>query len=265
VVGVLFAIPALRLTGIYLAIATLALGAIAEDIIILLEHFTGGVEGVYLETDPLFAIEFDRYAQQLGSAAPGHSFYWLCLLCVTLAALGYMNLLRSATGRAFTAVRDSETSARAMGVNIAKVKTLAFGFSCFATGVAGALLAHFLGAFNYEAFGLLISIQLLLMITIGGLGFIQGAFVGALLIGMLPLGIVTAREFIADAFGFGNFSLPGMDQAVLAVLLIVFIILEPMGVYGRFIKVRTWFQLFPLARKDLFRRTRSYLKTERMR
>ncbi|MEM7260332.1 MAG: branched-chain amino acid ABC transporter permease, partial [Pseudomonadota bacterium] len=230
-VGALFAIPALRLTGIYLAIATLALGAIAEDLIIMLEHWTGGVEGVYLDTGSVLSIEFDRYAQQIDFASPGHSFYWLCLLVVVLVATGYVNLLRSASGRALTAIRDSETSARAMGINVARYKTLAFALSCAVTGMAGALLAHFMGAFNYEAFNLLISIQLLLLITIGGLGFIQGAFIGAVLLGLMPLFIVTVRESIAGVFNLGNSTIPGIDQAVLAGLLIVFIIIEPAGVY----------------------------------
>ena len=81
----------------------------------------------------------------------------------------------------------------------------------------------------------------------------------------MPLIIVTVRESIAGVFGLGNSTIPGIDQAVLAVLLIVFIIIEPAGVFGRWIKIRTWMQLFPLARKDLFKQSRSYLKTERMR
>ncbi len=265
ITGALFAVPALRLTGIYLAIATLALGAIAEDLIIMLEPWTGGVEGLYLETGSVYAIEFDRYAQQIASASPGHNFYWLCLLVVTCVTLGYINLLRSATGRAFSAIRDSEISAAAMGIHIAGYKTLGFGLSCFVTGVAGALLAHFVGAFNYEAFNLLISIQLLLLITIGGIGTIHGAFIGALLLGIMPLVIVAVREFIAQLLGSGNMTIPGIDQAVLALLLITFIIFEPSGVHGRFVKVKTWLQLFPLARRQLFRRSRSYLKTDRLR
>ena len=182
-----------------------------------------------------------------------------------IVTLGYINLLRSPTGRAFTAIRDSEISARSIGIDLARYKTLAFGLSCFTTGVAGALLAHFLGAFNYEAFNILISIQLLLMITIGGIGFIQGAFVGAALIVLLPLWITVIREYVSGFFNLGNVTIPGLDQAVIATLLILFILLEPMGVYGRWLKIRGWLRLFPLARRQLYRRHRTYLKTERMR
>ena len=266
VVGALAAIPALKMSGIYLAIATLAFGIIVEDVIILLEHWTGGVEGVYISSIMIFGIDFDRYAGGLEPyAVPGHNFYWLCLAVALLATLFYRNLLRSPTGRAFIAIRDSEVSARAMGVNVARYKTLAFGLSCFFTGLAGALLAHFLSAFNYEAFLILISIQMLLMVTIGGLGSIHGAWLGAIIIGLLPVLITIVREKISAGLGLGNFTIPGLDQAVFAAFLIGFIMLEPLGIYGRWVKIRTWFQLFPLAKKDMFKRHKSYLKTERMR
>ncbi len=259
IVGALIAIPALKMSGIYLAIATLAMGIIAEDVIILLEDYTGGVEGVFVDPITILGIDFERYA------AGGANFYWLCLAVVVAVTLLYRNILRSPTGRAFVAIRDSEVSARAMGVNVAYTKTLAFGLSCFITGLAGALLAHFLSAFNYEAFLVLISIQLLLMVTVGGLGSIHGAFLGAIVIGILPQFVVQGRELIASLIGAGNQTIPGIDTGVFAMILIVFILIEPMGLYGRWLKIRTWFQLFPLYRKDMFKRHKSYLKTERMR
>lgn len=259
VVGVLLALPALRMSGIYLAIATLAFGILAEDVIILLTPWTGGIEGVFAEPVTIAGIDFDRYADG------GRPFYWLCLATVVIVTFLYANLLRSPTGRAFTAIRDSEVSARAMGVNVAAYKTLAFGLSCGITGLAGGLLAHFLTFFNYEAFLVIISIQLLLMVTVGGLGSIHGAFFGAVVIGMLPVVVVMIREQVGFLFGVGNFTIPGLDIAIFAGILIGFIILEPAGLYGRWVKTRIWFELFPLARKDMFRRQKSYLKTERMR
>lgn len=257
VVGAIVAIPALRMSGIYLAIATLAFGIMAEDIIILLTPWTGGIEGVFTPTIYLFGIEIDRYGSP-------DRFYWLCLFLVILVTIGYKNILRSPTGRAFTAIRDSEVSARAMGVNVAQMKTLAFGLSCFVTGLAGALLAHYLTAFNYEAFLILISIQLLLMVTVGGLGSIHGAYYGAIVIGLLPVAIAMAREEVADLLGTGNSTIPGLETAIFAVIIMAFIIYEPLGIYGRWTKIRIWLELFPLARKDMFRRHKSYLKTERM-
>lgn len=258
-VGALIAIPALRMSGIYLAIATLAFGVIVEDVIVLLEPITGGVGGTYVDSITIAGIGFDRYD------AGGRNFYWLCLAVVVGVTFLYANLLRSPTGRAFTAIRDSEVSARAMGVNVARTKTLAFGLSCFITGLAGALLAHFLGAFNYEAFLVIISILLLLMVTIGGLGSIHGAFFGAIVIGLLPQVVVYVREFVTAVTGVRLGTIPGLDYGMFALILMVFIIIEPMGIYGRWLKIRIWFELFPLYRKGMFRRHRSYLKTERMR
>ena len=104
-------------------------------------------------------------------------FYWLCLAVALLVTLGYRNVLRAPLGRAFTAVRDSEVSAQAMGVNLTRTKAAAFGLSCMATGWAGALMGHFVYTFNHEAFTIFISIQLLLMIVIGGLGRDPGRLV----------------------------------------------------------------------------------------
>lgn len=258
VVGAVIAIPSLKMSGIYLAIATLAFGIMTEDVIILLEHWTGGVEGLLTPAITLFGLEIDRYI------TPNY-FYWLCLTVTVLVTLAYANILRSPTGRAFTAIRDSEISARAMGVNVAATKTLAFGLSCFITGLAGALLAHYLQAFNYEAFLILISIQLLLMIVVGGLGSIHGAFFGAIVFGLLPLLISIIREETSALFGLGNTVIPGLDTGVFALILIVFLIIEPLGLYGRWVKMRVWLELFPMARRDMFRRQKSYLKTERMR
>ncbi|MGB0506669.1 MAG: branched-chain amino acid ABC transporter permease [Pikeienuella sp.] len=257
VVGAVVAIPALKMSGIYLAIATLAFGIMAEDVIILLEHWTGGVEGVFTPAISIAGFEIDRWGTP-------DRFYWLCLIVVILVTLVYKNILRSPTGRAFTAIRDSEVSARAMGVNVAAYKTLAFGVSCAFTGLAGALLAHFLQVFNYEAFLILISIQLLLMVTVGGLGSIHGAFYGAIVIGLLPVAIAIMKEEVTDLFGLGNFTVPGLETGIFAVILIGFIIIEPLGIYGRWTKMRIWLELFPMARKDMFRRQKSYLKTERM-
>ena len=251
VVGAVIAIPALRMSGIYLAIATLAMGVIAEDVIILLEHYTGGVEGTFVGPIQLFGLEIDRYISP-------DRFYWLCLFVVVVVTFGYANLLRSSTGRAFMAIRDSEISAKAMGINVARVKTISFGLSCFVTGLAGALLAHFMGAFNYEAFLILISIQMLLMIVVGGMGSIHGAFFGAAVIGFLPQFVTIVREMITDV------AIPGLDSGIFAAILIGIIIIEPLGIYGRWMKTRIWFELFPLARRDMFRRHKSYLKTERM-
>ena len=227
------------------------MGIVAEDVVVLLEQWTGGVSGTFVGAIQLPGLEIDRYAN------PG-AFYWLCLFVTILVAFGYANLLRSSTGRAFVAIRDSEVSAKAMGINIARFKTLAFFLSCFVTGLAGALMGHFLGAFNYEAFLITVSIQMLLMIVVGGMGSIHGAFFGAMVVGFLPQIITLIRQQITLT------PIAGLDTGIFAAILVTMIILEPLGLYGQWMKTRIWFELFPLARRDMFRRHKSYLKTERL-
>ena len=126
-------------------------------------------------------------------------------------------------------------------------------------------MGHFAGIFNNETFNIIISIQLLLMIVIGGLGSIHGAFFGAIIVAILPQLIAISRDVVTGALGTSSVAVPGLETAIFGCILIGFILFEPMGIYGRWIKVRTYFQLFPFYRRDMFRRQKSYLKTERMR
>jgi len=257
-IGVLIAIPALRLHGIYLAIATLALSILTEDIVVLAEPWTGGVAGMTAPPISIAGVEVDRLASP-------DLFYWLCLAVAVLVTLGYRNILRAPLGRAFVSIRDSEISAQAMGVDPARTKAAAFGLSCMTTGWAGALMGHFFFTFNHEVFTVVISIQLLLMIVIGGLGSIHGAYYGAAVVGIVPQAINLARDAVAGALGGGAVAIPGLETGIFGLILIVFILFEPLGIHGRLVKWRLYFELFPFYRRDMFRRQRSYLKTERLR
>ncbi|MBR9843598.1 MAG: branched-chain amino acid ABC transporter permease [Rhodobacteraceae bacterium] len=258
VVGMLIAIPALRLHGIYLAIATMAMSILVDDIIVLTEPWTGGVGGKYAPSINVFGLMIDRWGTPV-------EFYFLTLGVTILVTLGYINLLRAPLGRSFIAVRDSEVSAQAMGVDVARTKAISFGVSCAITGLAGALMGLFAGAFNNETFSVVISIQLLMMIVIGGLGSIHGAFLGAIVVGFLPQFLSIAKEWVGAVIGGSNVAIPGLEFGIFGLILIVFILFEPMGIYGRWLKIRTWFELFPFYRKDMFKRQKSYLKTERLR
>lgn len=258
IAGYLLALPMTKLHGIYLGIATLAISILADDLIIVLEPLTDGVRGLYAPMIEIFGVPIDRYGNP-------DRFYFLVLIVTVLVVLAYRNLLRSPLGRSFAAVRDSEVSARAMGVNIARTKAVSFGISTAIVGLAGALIGHFTGIFNNETFNLILSIQLLLMIVIGGLGSIHGAFLGAAVVTFLPMLIGDVRSWIGGWFGATSATLPGIDTAVFAAILIGFILFEPRGIYGRWLKIRTYFELFPFYRRDMFKRQKSYLKTERMR
>jgi branched-chain amino acid transport system permease protein len=219
---------------------------------VILSPWTGGVGGKFAPDITILGIEVNRWANP-------ERWYALVLATALLVVWLYRNILRSPLGRAFAAVRDSEMSAQAMGVNVARTKTLAFGLSCAITGLGGALMGLFAGAFNNETFNFLIAIQLLMMIVIGGLGFIHGAFLGAIVVAFLPQGLSMATDVL------GSRTIPGLEIGVFGAILIAFILFEPMGLYGRWLKIRIWLELFPFARRDLFRRQKSYLKTERLR
>ena len=248
--GWLLGLPALRLKGIYLAIATLAFNVIVEEVTARWEGLTGGNSGLHLQPVELFGMTFDGDA----------SFYYLCLALTVLSILALMNLLRSPTGRAFVAIRDSEISASCMGVNLATYKTMSFALSAALTGIAGALYAHKVTFISPEQFTLLQSIELLTIVILGGVGFIHGAVLGAAFVIVLPQLISLAKDYLP-----ANVAGSGLQAVVFGLVLIAFIIFEPFGLYGRWLKLRTWFELFPFYRRGMFRRQKSYMKSERLR
>jgi len=248
--GWVLGLPALRLKGIYLAIATLAFNVIIEEVITRWEGLTGGNSGLHLTHITVFGVRIDG----------DKSFYYLCLALTVAAILGMMNLLRSPTGRAFVAIRDSEISASCMGVNLAKYKTLSFALSAALTGIGGALYAHKVTFISPEQFTLLQSIELVTIVILGGVGSIHGAVLGAAFLIVLPQLIAVAKDYLPE-----NVAGSGLQAIVFGLVLIGFIVFEPLGLYGRWLKVRTWFELFPFYRRGMFRRQKSYMKSERLR
>lgn len=248
--GIVVGLPALRVKGIYLAIATLAFGFIVEEIFARWESMTGGNSGMLVEMPALFGHEI----------ASSGGFYVVCLVAAVLSTLGVLNLLRAPTGRAFVAIRDSEISAQGMGIHLAWYKTLSFALSAALTGLAGALYAHKIMFLSPEQFGIIQSIDLLLLVVIGGLGSVHGAFLGAVFLIAMPQLISLGKDWLPAAVG----QAPGLQVFVYGLVLIVFVLFEPMGLYGRWLKVRTWLQLFPFYEKGMFRRQKAFQKSERL-
>ena len=248
--GWILGLPALRLKGIYLAIATFAFNIIIEEVLARWEGLTGGNSGLHLKPIEFFGTDFGGDA----------NFYYLCLGLTVLSILALMNLLRSPTGRAFVAIRDSEISASCMGVNLATYKTMSFALSAAFTGIAGALYAHKVSFISPEQFTLLQSIELITIVILGGVGFIHGAVLGAAFVIVLPQVISLAKDYLP-----ANIAGSGLQAVVFGLVLIMFIIFEPLGLYGRWLKIRTWFELFPFYRQGMFRRQKSYMKSERLR
>jgi branched-chain amino acid transport system permease protein len=193
------------------------------------------------------------------------------------------NVLRSPTGRAWVAIRDSEIAAQSMGVNLAVYKTMAFAYSAGLMGVAGALFAHKVGFLAPDIFSVLLSIQLLLMVVVGGLGSLHGALFGAAFVAMLPVAISQARDSLpvwvgsatavfgkdvstAAYLGVERFvKQPGLEPGIFGLILVLFILFEPLGIYGRWLKLRIFFSTFPLYKRATFKRQKSYMRSERLR
>lgn len=251
IVGAIIGFPALRLTGIYLAIATLAFAFIIEQILICWESVTGGFAGFPVPRPEIAGI----------AITDDVPFYYVCFGALVLAVVVALNLLRSPTGRAFIAIRDSEIAAQSMGVNLAAYKTMAFAVSAGFTGFGGALFAHKIGYLAPDAFNILLSIQLLLMVVVGGLGSIHGAIFGAIFVGSLPQLIAILRDYLPESIS----RQPGLEPGLFGLILVFFILFEPLGIYGRWMKVKLYFSLFPLYKKATFKRQKTYTKSERNR
>lgn len=206
--GFLFGLPALRLSGIYLALATFALATAMPQLLKLnvFESWTGGVQGlVVTKPDPPFGL-------------PVSQDMWLYYftLVITIAIYVFsVNLLRSRSGRAFMAIRDNEIAASAMGVNVALYKTLAFGVSAGITGVAGALGAIAVQFVAPDSYTFTLAIQLFLGMVVGGVGWLPGSIVGSAFIIFVP----NIAEGISK----------GLSGAMFGVLLFLVIFLMPHG------------------------------------
>ena len=246
VAGVIIGLPALRLKGIYLAIATMAFGFIVEEAVTRWESVTGGNSGMQLKRIDFFGASIDNDVR----------FYYLCLGLVFIVMLGMINLMRSSTGRAFVAIRDSEISAQSMGIHLARYKTIAFAISAALTGMAGALYAHKLQFISPEQFNLLVSIEMATLVFIGGLG----SFHGAIFVITLPQLIVFMKDYLPPAIG----QQTGLQPTIFGLILIGFLLFEPLGIYGRWVKIRTYFSLFPFYRRGMFRRQKTYMKSDRL-
>src|SRR6266446_7099789 len=271
--GLFVCLPALRMTGIYLAIATLAFSVIIQEVFSRWESVTHGFAGMKVDKPVIFGVEF----------ADDRSFYYLCLFFLVIVLWLTRNLLRSPTGRAWIAIRDSEIAAQSMGVNLAIYKSMAFAYSAALMGLAGALFAHKIGFLAPDIFSVLLSIQFLLMVVVGGLGSLHGALYGAVFVAMLPVVISQARDSVpswASTLGaaFGKdagaatfravdqfVKKPGLEPGLFGLILVLFILFEPLGIYGRWRKIQLYFATLPLYKRATFRRQKAYMRSERLR
>ncbi len=244
--GFLFGFPALRLTGLYLALATFAVAVATPAVIKKFEGFTGGGGGIQLfglegltatpKTDPI-TFESTEGVTILGFEITTFNdwlYYLSWAIAIVMFAVAWA-LLRGRMGRAFRAVRDSELAAASSGVNLARYKTLAFGISAFYAGVAGSLLAISTTFVNPDTFPITLSIFLLVGVVVGGLGSLWPLVVGAVFIQFLPLWAQQLNGPLPDSFGplsVPNFQAPGAPAVVYGVILILVMLALPGGAAG---------------------------------
>ena len=237
-IGVIVGLPALRLKGLYLAIATLASQMVILFIVRRWEFLTEGQGFLDVARLEVFGFRLDRanFEQQ---------WYMILLVLAILAALTATNLFRTGVGRSFMAVRDQDIAASAMGVNLTRAKLTAFAVSNGYVGLAGALMAHYTEILSWEKFTLDVSILYLAMIIVGGMGSVAGAVYGAVFITLLPVLVREATDVVGGAVPIIRDQLPAVEHGVFGLTIIVFLIFEPRGLNRIWERIKDWFGYWP--------------------
>ncbi len=250
--GFLVAPIATRLRGMYLAFVTLGLVFLGEHIFREATTLTGGA-GVGRPTAEvsLFGFRFDEAGEVFGIyLSKGQKLYFLGLILLLVMGLAARNLFRSRVGRALAGVRDRDIAAEMMGIPLTRYKTIAFVLSSFYAGIAGALLWAVVGRLTAEAFGFLLSIKYIAMILIGGVATVTGSIMGAFFITFLPKVVEWLGSFIPfislSPTG-GVLTVAQFEQILYGLFLIGFLIFEPMGLFGIWIRVRNYWKAWPFS------------------
>lgn len=229
VFGLIVGIPSLRLKGLYLAITTLAFSIIINHLILSAEGVTHGSSGVSTPEPALFGYAFDS----------DQKFYYLVLVLLVMATLGSANIKRSRIGRAFLAIREQDIAARAMGISLPRYKLYAFIVSSFYAGMAGGLMAYHIRFVNVDSFSLLVSIEAVSMIIVGGLGSTAGAIIGAFFV----LGVAELLNILFGIFS-GLFAATGSMSAfelkglIYGLTIVLFLRFEPDGLIGIYREIK---------------------------
>ncbi|MDH3517714.1 MAG: branched-chain amino acid ABC transporter permease [Acidimicrobiia bacterium] len=283
-IGVAVGPTAVRVRGLYLAIVTLGLVFIGEYLFRNFDSVTGGSQSgrtfpdfelrLWKEETPL--VDFSRDGAWFGIEISSEAKTYLFLLVICLIFVLYAkNIQRTRVGRAFQAIRDRDVAAEIMGVNEFAYKLLAFGISSFFAGVSGALLASFVGRTIPERWDLLLSVQFIAIILIGGAGTVSGTLMGASFVVLFPRIVQNFTEWLKGIVesGQGLFAaiadpivatsgtdggiintLPGtgpglsvlqLNQVIFGLLIIGFLIFEPLGLYGIWLRIRNYWKGWP--------------------
>jgi branched-chain amino acid transport system permease protein len=240
VLGIVFGLPSLRLRGLYLAVSTLALHFVVVYVGGEYESRRGFSTGIVIDPPVIAGV----------SIVQPHAWYFILLAAAAATLLLCANLLRTRTGRAWRAIRAHETVAEALGIGIAGYKLLAFVISSAMTAVAGALFAYYRGFVSVEAFSLFLTIQYLAMTIIGGMGSLIGALLGAAFVTVFPYLIESALLALPGAQAYASL-LFAMNYSAFGLVMILFLVFEPLGLIGIWHRVQNYFLLWPFKQKPL--------------
>lgn len=247
IIGVVIGPTAVRLRGLYLSLVTLALVFLGEFLFLspALEPVTGAVRG--RTVDPITVLPWIEDSDE--------QLYYACAVVAVVAYLVGRNLARGRVGRAFQATRDRDIAAEVMGVNVTWAKLTAFGVSSFYAGAAGMLLGVFLGNplganFGGSA-GLLVSVEYVAMIVIGGIGTVSGSAMGAVFVVALPelVSYISNQgwlPFVAEP-GTGSFDASAFSVILFGLFIIGFLVFEPRGLFGIWLRVKNYWRGWPFS------------------
>lgn len=234
VLGLVFGLPSLRLKGLYLAITTLALHFVVAFIGGEYETRRGFSTGILVPPPAIagFALQEQQH------------WYYVLLALAAAAMLFCLNLLRSRTGRALMAIRDHDIVAESLGIPVRRYKLLIFVVSSTMTSVAGCLLAYYRGFVSIEAFSLYLTIDYVAMVIIGGLGSMLGVVLGALFVITFPYVIEGLLRILPTPAGIAN-EIFAINYAAFGLVMILFLVFEPLGLVGIWRRVRNYFLIWP--------------------
>lgn len=250
-IGLVVAPLATRVRGLYLAVLTLGLLILGEHLFKIMVPITGGQgvgRGVAQRT--LFGLDLNKtYAVGPLIIPPHVSLFLLSFLLLLVMGIAAKNLVRSRYGRAFAAVRDRDIAAEVMGVNLLRTKTLAFALSSAFAGVAGALFSILVGRVSPETWNLFLSIDFLAVVVIGGIATISGTLIGACFVVLLPRALEELTHFIPwiTVSSGGLLNVFQLQTIIFGLLIILFITLEPRGLFGLWVRVRNYFKAWPFS------------------
>lgn len=248
-IGLVVAPLAMRVRGLYLAILTLGLLMVGAQLFKQWAALTGGSGvGRAVARPTLFGSDLTRtYAMGPLLITKGISLYLLSLVLLIVLGVAARNLARSRTGRAFAAVRDRDIAAEMMGVPLLRTKTVAFMLSSGYAGIGGALLSMLVGRITPEQWDIFMAIQLLAIVVIGGVATISGTIIGAAFVVLLPKLLEVVAPFLPGVgpSGQGLISVFQLQTLLFGALIVVFLILEPRGLFGLWYRVRVYFATWP--------------------